>query len=106
MGVDQKRFNSKAREFNLDVNPEESKKVTLDLGSVDENAEYFLNVFAVSKYDAPLVAKGPLICQRRFAIGKGSYFKNNVVAKSESKLKYKVKNNLLSFETEKYHWRI
>lgn len=91
---------TKSGEFNLDVNPEESKKVALDLGSVDENAEYFLNVFAVSKYDAPLVVKGHEFAREQFAIGKGSYFKNNGIAKSAAKLKYSVKNNLISFETE------
>lgn len=93
-------LSTKSGEFNLDVNPEESKKVALDLGSVDENAEYFLNVFAVSKYDAPLVAKGHEFAREQFAIGKGSYFKNNGIAKSAAKLKYSVKNNVLSFETE------
>ncbi len=92
---------AKSGEFNLEVNPEESKKVTLELGSIDDNAEYFVNVFAVSKNDAPLVAKGHEFAREQFAIGKGSYFKNNSLAKSTAKLKYAVKNNLLSFETEK-----
>nr|WP_315197467.1 glycoside hydrolase family 2 TIM barrel-domain containing protein [uncultured Flavobacterium sp.] len=91
---------AKSGEFNLDANPEESKKVSLDLGSLDENSEYFLNVFAVSKYDAPLVAKGHEFAREQFAIGKGNYFANNTLAKSTSKLKYTVKSNVLSFETE------
>ena len=92
---------TKSGEFNLDVNPEESKKVVLDLGLFDEGSECFLNVFAVSKYDAPLVAKGHEFARAQFAIGKGDYFKNNAMAsKSPSKLKYVVKNNVLSFETE------
>ncbi|MDR7209557.1 glycoside hydrolase family 2 TIM barrel-domain containing protein [Flavobacterium piscis] len=90
----------KSGEFSLDANPEESKKVNLDLGSIDENSEYFLNVFAVSKYDAPLVEKGHEFAREQFAIGKGSYFKNSNIAKTSSKLKYSAKNNLLSFETE------
>ena len=91
---------TKSGEFNLDANPEESKKVALDLGLLDENSEYFLNVFAVSKYDAPLVAKGHEFAREQFAIGKGSYFKNNSIAKNTAKLKYSVKKNVLSFETE------
>lgn len=90
----------KLGEFNLEAAPEESKKVALDLGSIDENSEYFLNVFAVSKYDAPLVSKGHEFAREQFSIGKGSFFKNNNSAKSASKLKYTVKNNVLSFETE------
>lgn len=91
---------TKSGEFNLDANPEESKKVALDLGLLDENSEYFLNVFAVSKYDAPLVAKGHEFAREQFAIGKGSYFKNNSIAKNTAKLKYSVKKNVLSFETD------
>lgn len=90
----------KSGTFNLDTAPEESKKVALNLGTIDENSEYFLNVFAVSKYDAPLVAKGHKFAREQFAIGKGSFFKNTNNTKSASKLKYTVKNNVLSFETE------
>jgi beta-galactosidase len=91
---------TKSGEFNLEAAPEESKKVALDLGSLDENSEYFLNVFAVSKYDAPLVTKGYEFAREQFKVGKGSYFNTNTVAKSGTKLKYAVKNNVLSFEAE------
>ncbi|WP_035651330.1 glycoside hydrolase family 2 TIM barrel-domain containing protein [Flavobacterium sp. ASV13] len=91
---------AKSGEFNLDVAPAESKKVALNLGSIDADSEYFVNVYAVSKNDAPLVAKGHEFAREQFAIGKGSYFKNNKIVESASKLKYSVKNNVLSFETE------
>jgi beta-galactosidase len=91
---------AKEGEFNLDVNPEEAKEIHLDLGGVDTNSEYFLNVFAVSKYDAPLVVKGHEFAREQFAIGKGNYFNNAMVSKSPAKLKYLVKNNILSFENE------
>ncbi|QOG04721.1 glycoside hydrolase family 2 TIM barrel-domain containing protein [Flavobacterium sp. MDT1-60] len=91
---------TKSGEFNLEAAPEESKKISLDLGSLDEKSEYFLNVFAVSKYDAPLVAKGYEFAREQFKVGKGSYFNTNTVAKSGTKLKYAVKNNVLSFEAE------
>ncbi len=92
-------ISTKSGEFNVDANPEESKKVVLDLGSFDENSECFLNVYAVSKYDAPLVAKGHEFARQQFTVRKGNYFKNNALAKSAEKLKYSVKNNVLSFET-------
>jgi beta-galactosidase len=91
---------TKSAEFTLDAAPEETKKAALDLGTIDENSEYFLNVFAVSKHDAPLVAKGHEFAREQFKIGKGSYFKNNSIAKSASKLKYTVSNNIVSFEAE------
>ena len=91
---------AKSGEFNVEANPGESKKVNLDLDSIDENSEYFLNVFAVSKFDEPLVAKGHEFAREQFAIGKSSYFKNNKMTNNDSKLKYSIKNNLLSFETE------
>ncbi|MEL1240597.1 glycoside hydrolase family 2 TIM barrel-domain containing protein [Flavobacterium flavipallidum] len=88
-------------EFNLDINPEESKEIKINYGAVDAGAEYFLNVFAVSKYDTPLVAKGHEFAREQFAIGQGNYFKNNVLAsKSPSKFKYNVKGDVLSFENE------
>lgn len=91
---------AKSGEFDLDAAPGEQKRIALDLGLIDETSEYFLNVYAISKYDEPLVAKGHEFARQQFAIGKGSYFKNNSIAKSTSKLKHSVKGNILSFETE------
>ena len=47
-----------------------------------------------------MVAKGFEFARAQFAVGKGNYFANNTVAKSTAKVKYSVKNNTLSFETE------
>lgn len=91
---------TKTGEFNMEVNPGESKKVALDLGFFDADSEYYLNVFAVSKDDAPLVAKGHEFAREQFIIRKGDYFKNNAVTKNAAKLKYSVKNNVLSFDAE------
>lgn len=90
----------KTGEFNLDLEPEQSKKVAISLGDIDENSEYFLNVFAVSKYDEPLVAKGHEFAREQFEVSKGNYFKSNTKPNTSSKLKYATANNILSFETE------
>ncbi|CAD0006811.1 glycoside hydrolase family 2 TIM barrel-domain containing protein [Flavobacterium salmonis] len=90
----------KSGTFDLEANPEESKKVSLDMGSVDDNSEYFLNVFALSKFDEPLVSKGYEFARAQFSVGKGNYFASNAVAKKSAKLKHSVKNNVLYFETE------
>ncbi|MBZ4040796.1 glycoside hydrolase family 2 TIM barrel-domain containing protein [Flavobacterium hibisci] len=90
----------KEGEFDLAVNPEETKEFKINYGDLDDNSEYFLNVYAFSKYDAPLVAKGHEFARAQFALGKGSYFKNNNITKTTSKLKHTVKGNVLSFETE------
>jgi beta-galactosidase len=90
----------KEGEFDLDVNPEETKEFKINYGNLDDNSEYFLNVFAFSKYDAPLVSKGHEFAREQFAIGKGSYFKNSNIVKNTSKLKHSVKGDVLSFETE------
>jgi len=90
----------KTGEFNLDLDPEQSKKVALDLGAIDEKSEYFLNVYAVSKYDTPLVAKGFEFARAQFEVAKGNYFAANKSANTGSKLKYAVAKNVLSFETE------
>lgn len=90
----------KTGEFNLDLDPEQSKKVALDLGTIDEKSEYFFNVYAVSKYDSPLVAKGFEFAREQFEIAKGNYFATNTAENTGSKLKYSVAKNVLSFETE------
>lgn len=90
----------KSGEFNLDLDPEQSKKVALDLGAIDENSEYFFNVYALSKYDTALVAKGYEFARGQFEVAKGNYFATNTTANSGSKLKYSVAKNVLSFETE------
>lgn len=86
--------------FNVEVKPEESKEVTLDLGSLEDNAEYFVNVYAYSKNDAPLVAKGHEFAREQFAVGTGNYFVTNAAANGKADvLKYKVKNKILYFHT-------
>lgn len=90
----------KTGEFNLDLDPEQSKKVALDLGAFDEKSECFFNVYAVSKYDSPLVAKGFEFAREQFEIAKGNYFATNTAENTGSKLKYSVAKNVLSFETE------
>lgn len=90
----------KTGEFNLELDPEQSKKVALDLGAIDEKSEYFFNVYAVSKYDSPLVAKGFEFAREQFEIAKGNYFATNTAENTVSKLKYSVAKNVLSFETE------
>ena len=90
----------KTGEFNLDLDPEQSKKVALDLGAFDESSEYFLNVYALSKYDTPLVAKGFEFAREQFEVAKGNYFAANKPANTGSKLKYAVAKNVLSFETD------
>lgn len=90
----------KTGEFNLDLDPEQSKKVALDLGAIDENSEYFLNVYALSKYDTPLVAKGFEFARAQFEVAKGNYFVTKKLANAGSKLKYTVAKNVLSFETD------
>lgn len=93
---------TKSGELNLQAAPQEVKKLALDLGALEEGFEYFLNVYAVTKEAAPLVEKGHELAREQFALGKASYF--TAVAKHEkitAKLKYGVKNNILSFENDK-----
>ncbi len=91
----------KSGTFTVEAKPEESKEVTLDLGSLEANAEYFVNVFAYSKNDASLVAKGHEFAREQFAIGTGNYFVSNAAAKGKADgLKYKVKNKILYFNTD------
>ncbi len=87
--------------FSLEAKPEESKEVNLDLGLLDDNGECFLNVYAYSNEDTPLVAKGHELAREQFALGKGNYFVANAAAKGKTAgLKYVVKNKVLYFNTD------
>ncbi len=86
--------------FNLELEPEQSKEEKLDLGTLDTDGEYYLNVYAYSKNDGSLVAKGHEFAREQFAIGKGSYFNSNAPKNNANKLTYSVKNQTLYFNTE------
>jgi beta-galactosidase len=87
--------------FSLDVTPDQTKEVNLDLGSLDVNEEYFLNVYAYSKDEAPLVSKGHEFAREQFIIGKENYFVKNSTEKDKAEpLKYVEKNKILYFNTD------
>lgn len=85
--------------FSVDVIPAESKDVELDLGLLDSNDEYFLNVYAFSKQNSPLVSKDHEFAREQFSIGKGNYFVANAAAKIKSDLTYSIKDKTLFFNT-------
>lgn len=84
-------------QFDLALSPAESREINLDLGSLDPNEEYFVNVYGYSKYDAPLVSKDHEFAREQFAIGKGNYFKTNTAINIKNDLIYSVKDKTLFF---------
>ncbi|TDD94221.1 glycoside hydrolase family 2 TIM barrel-domain containing protein [Flavobacterium cellulosilyticum] len=86
--------------FAVSANPSESEDVILDLGSLATNEEYFLNVYAYSKNDVPLIAKGHEFAREQFALGKGNYFKSSIQTNRSNDLTYSVKNKTLFFKTK------
>lgn len=80
------------------LDPGKSKEVSLDLGILNPDDEYFLNVYAYSKDDAPLVSQIHEFAREQFSIGNGSYFENNMDNNIKKDLTYSVKNNTLYFK--------
>lgn len=85
--------------FELELNPSETKEVNLNLGILNPNDEFYVNVYMYSKFDAPLVAKDHEFAREQFAIGKGNYFESNSALNSKNDLTYSVKDKTLFFTT-------
>ncbi len=64
-----KVFESKP--FNIDVAPMASRSITLDLKAIsyEENAEYFITVYAISKTSQPLIPDNHWVAYDQFKIG-------------------------------------
>ncbi|MCM4155785.1 glycoside hydrolase family 2 TIM barrel-domain containing protein [Gramella sp. AN32] len=83
--------------FELSLAPGEKKTVDLQLPKLEDH-EYFLNVYAYTKNESPLVPKGHEVAREQFKIGEGSYFKAK--EEVEGKLQIKKENETISFSTQ------
>ncbi|WP_369692778.1 glycoside hydrolase family 2 TIM barrel-domain containing protein [Flavobacterium psychrotrophum] len=81
---------------NLTANTQPGKEtaIALTLDTADD-AEYYLNVYAVTKAEKNLVPANTELAREQFKI-KGNYFEKSV--KAEGKFSYKKKGNTLTFE--------
>ncbi|MDA3853745.1 MAG: DUF4981 domain-containing protein, partial [Bacteroidales bacterium] len=69
--------------FKVDLAPLSSKEVILHLPAIEDEAEYFLNIFAYTTVDAPLVPCGYEVAREQFKMSKTSYTKVFGVFKDE-----------------------
>ena len=87
--------------FNVDCAPEKSTTLDLPIETLNDNGEYFLNVYAFTKTATDLVPVNHEVAREQFAIGKGNFFAENKAEISKKKnLKVKKKGNELVFETQ------
>jgi beta-galactosidase len=84
----------KRGDFKVDLAPNKSKTVKLDLPKYEEG-EYFLNVFAHTKEDTEMIPSGHEIAREQFKLSSSDYFAN--VSAAEGTLTHEVKNDILHF---------
>lgn len=86
------------KEGNLDVSiaPLKSATFPLDL-NVDANAEYYLNVFAFTKNNSELVAKGHEQAREQFKLSEDKFVANTAI---DGKIKYQQKDGQLVFSAK------
>ncbi|MBD0831541.1 glycoside hydrolase family 2 TIM barrel-domain containing protein [Aestuariibaculum sediminum] len=66
--------------FNALAEPNQTKIETLNLPDLDSDKEYYLDVYAYTKNDAPLIPANHEVAREQFKLGNQSYFKSNEIA--------------------------
>ncbi|TRZ44325.1 glycoside hydrolase family 2 TIM barrel-domain containing protein [Robertkochia solimangrovi] len=89
----------KSGELQVNVAPGTTKDLPLPIGTIAEDAEYFLNVYAVTGVEAPLVPAGHEQAREQFSLGKTDFFAlNSGKIAGDDVLKYKKRSGKLTFE--------
>lgn len=89
------------KSIEIDVKPGESKVLNLELPELKENAEYFVNIYAYTKNEAPMVPAGHELARAQFTLGNTSYFEfTKETELSKKSLKVKKTKETLTFETD------
>lgn len=81
--------------FEVSAKPNQKEDITLNLPALEAGKEYYLEVYAYTRYEAPLVPSNHEIAREQFQIGTHSYFDNAIV--NSGILEYSVKDKVLSF---------
>ncbi|KQB42856.1 Beta-galactosidase/beta-glucuronidase [Flavobacterium daejeonense] len=80
--------------------PREEQSVNIPVQMTDQNAEYYLNVYARTINATDMVPAEHLIAREQFKM-KGDYFKKHVVkSNSEQSFNYTIDKHILNFETD------
>jgi len=82
--------------FNISLNPNQTKYVTIELPQLDSK-EYYLDVFGYTKEATELVPENHEIAREQFIIGKSTYFDSNNLVDTQDQLVYSKKGNTLTF---------
>tara|TARA_R110000796_G_scaffold104102_1_gene213704 strand:- start:47917 stop:51084 length:3168 start_codon:yes stop_codon:yes gene_type:complete len=83
--------------FELSADPNEVKEISLNLPALDENKEYYLDIYGYTKTATPLVPAAYEVARDQFKIGNHSYFDAKNVF--DGNLTYTIKDKMLSFST-------
>ena len=87
----------KSASFDVDVSPANSKDVLLNMPSFSDDAEYTLNVFAMTNKELPLIPKGHEVAREEFGGDTRQFFTVN--KSTDEKLTVTTNNKLVSFSS-------
>ncbi len=85
--------------FEVSVEPNETKEISVSLPKLTSNIEYFLDVYAYTKSSTDLVPENFEIAREEFKIGNNSYF-DNVGNDVTGNLKYAIEDKKLTFSSD------
>ena len=92
--------------INIELAPQRAKEITLDLPAIkdEKGVEYFLNLYAYTKYGKGMVAQGHEVAREQFQIGDNSFFNdsdNKSVQIQEEKDKFILKSSTVEVHISK-----
>lgn len=87
--------------INIEGNPQTTSHVDIPLLEIKSDAEYFLNVYAVTNKADRLIPEGHELSRAQFQLGHQDYFDVEIKeSKNKTKLQIKKDDNILSFKTD------
>ncbi len=90
--------------IDIEGKPQTSTHVNLPFADVENDAEYFINVYALTRKTEGLIPKGHELSRVQFQLGNKNYFDFNFKeTKNKAALKIKELDDVLTFETDEIH---
>ncbi|AVR45590.1 beta-galactosidase [Christiangramia fulva] len=87
------------KKFEITLAPGEVKTMSLQLPELNQNTEYFLNVYAYTKEKSALVPADHEVAREQFSIGDYNYFSQE--KETDGNLEYTKDDGKISFSTQK-----
>ncbi|MFV0564877.1 MAG: glycoside hydrolase family 2 TIM barrel-domain containing protein [Flavobacteriaceae bacterium] len=87
----------KETSFEVLAQPSQTQEVDLNLPELQSSKEYYVNVYAYTKNEAPLVPANHEVAREQFKIGETSFFNLTSNTDVSNKITHKVSNGVLAF---------